>query len=173
MGVQLRSLSSPEPLEDFEPPAKVRDDGGVPGRVCPPGVQGGVVPVAALRPDLVSLLEPERRLGPRLAVEMYLNAYVEDRPRRGVTLNISEQGLYLHTVLDTVPPPFSPIGLEFVLPGIRETIWAAGVVCFDQEDGYFLGQGIRFTAMAQLHARLLRHFCLQTSAGGGRPPDHR
>ncbi len=118
-----------------------------------------------LRADLASLIEPERRLGPRMAVEMYLNAYVEDCPRRGFTMNISEHGLYLFTLPDKGLPPGKTIGLEFALPGIRETIWAAGEVCFDENDDYFQGQGIRFTAMAQLHARLIRHFCWQTAAG--------
>ena len=47
------------------------------------------------------------------------------------------------------------------------------MVCFEEEDDYFLGQGIRFTAMAQLHARLIRHFCWQTCLGGGTPPPER
>jgi hypothetical protein len=119
-----------------------------------------------LRPDLVSLLEPERRLGARLPVQMYLNAYVQDRQRRGFTANISEQGLYLNTLLDEALPPSTPIGLEFALPGIPETIWAAGEVCFGQEDDYFVGQGIRFTAMARLHARIVRHYCLHIISGG-------
>jgi hypothetical protein len=128
--------------------------------------------VQSLRRDLAPLLEPERRVGPRLPVEMYLTAFVEDRPRRGFTANISEQGLFLNTLRDVeAPPPFTPIGLELELPGIRETIWAAGLVCFDVEDDYFLGQGILFTAMARLHARLIRHFCNQLACGpGGHPP---
>jgi hypothetical protein len=126
--------------------------------------------VQSLRRDLASLLEPERRVGPRLPVELHLTAYVDDEPRRGLTTNLSEQGLFLLTLPGPAMPPFTPIGLEIELPGIQETIWAAAEVCFDVEDDYFLGQGMRFVAMARLHARLIRHFCAQLAAGpGGRP----
>ena len=101
----------------------------------------------------------ERRFDPRLPLEMYLNAYVADQPQRGFTTNISETGVHLNTLVDRPLPPFTPVGLEFNLPGLGETIWAAGEICFDSADDLFLGRGIRFTAMANLHARMLRHYC--------------
>jgi hypothetical protein len=51
------------------------------------------------------------------------------------------------------------VGLEFKLPGMPETIWAAGETCRDTMDDYFYGMGVRFTAMASLHQRMLRDYC--------------
>jgi hypothetical protein len=103
----------------------------------------------------------DRRYGARAPVEMYLNAYVQnDRHQRGFTINLSPTGLFLNTLMREPVPPHTPVGLEFTLPGTQETIWAAGEICYDKpDDEYFLGQGIRFTAMASLHARMIREFC--------------
>lgn len=101
----------------------------------------------------------ERRFDGRLPLEFYLNAYVLEEQQRGFTANISETGVFLNTLMHERVPPFTPVGLEFTLPGVRETIWAAGEIRFDALDSYFLGRGIRFTAMANRHARLLREYC--------------
>jgi hypothetical protein len=50
------------------------------------------------------------------------------------------------------------VGLEFTLPGVSESIWAAGHMCYDNLDDYFLGSGIRFHAMARRHLRLLHDY---------------
>jgi hypothetical protein len=105
------------------------------------------------------MLSTDRRVGVRYPLELYLDAYVNDRHKRGVTVNISETGLYLQTVAEEPLPPLTPVALEFQLPGVRETIWAAGEIRYDDEDDYFLGRGIRFTAMASLHTRMIRDFC--------------
>jgi hypothetical protein len=104
----------------------------------------------------------DRRYGYRLPLELYLNTYVADRPARGFTTNLSETGLYVSTLSRDRLAPRTPVGLEFALPGIPETIWAAGEMCYDTDDDYFTRSGIRFTAMANLHARMLREFLKQT-----------
>ena len=104
------------------------------------------------------MLTLDRRYGHRLQMEMYLNTYVCDRPYRGFTTNLSETGLYLNTLSREPLPPRTPVGLEFTLPGIPETIWAAGEMCYDGVDDYFSGSGIRFVAMAGLHDRMLREY---------------
>jgi hypothetical protein len=100
----------------------------------------------------------DRRYERRVPLEMYLNAYVEDRPHRGFSVNLSESGLYLNTLSRTPLPPLTTVGLELDLPGASETIWAAGLLCYDADDEYFHGEGIRFVAMAHRHLRLLHDF---------------
>jgi hypothetical protein len=100
----------------------------------------------------------DRRYEHRVPLEMYLNTYVEDRPQRGFTVNVSESGLFLNTLNDMPMPPLTPVGLELALPGTAETIWAGGLLCYDAVDDYFYGQGIRFVAMARRHARMLHDF---------------
>ncbi len=104
----------------------------------------------------------DRRIDTRVPLEMYLNTYVEDRPQRGFTANVSESGLYLSSLPELQPRPRAAVGLEFSLPGLGETIWAAGEMCYQALDDYFLGRGIRFVAMAQLHARMLQDYLRRT-----------
>lgn len=106
-----------------------------------------------------------RRFDSRVPLEMYVSAYLLDQPQRAVTLDISESGLYLNALAQNPFPPHTPIGLEFALPNIRETIWAAGETCRDNIDDYFYGFGVRFTQMANLHKRMLREYCWHARGG--------
>jgi hypothetical protein len=108
-----------------------------------------------------------RRFDSRIPLEMYVSAYVLDQPQRAVTMDISESGLYLNALIQHPYPPRTPVGLEFELPALGETIWAAGETCRDSLDDYFYGLGVRFTGMANLHQRMLREYCWR--ARGGRP----
>ncbi len=115
------------------------------------------------------MLSLDRRIDYRLPLEMFLNAYVEDQPQRGFTVNVSETGILLASLaLHEPEPPLTPVGLEFKLPGFDETIWAAGEICRDTLDDYFLGRGIRFTAMASLHTRILHEYCSRARRGNRR-----
>lgn len=107
------------------------------------------------------MVPQDRRLGFRIPLEIFLNEYVQDRPHRALTVNISETGLYANRMLTSLSRATRVIGLEFELPGTTETIWARGEICYDTLDEYFHGQGIRFAGMATLHARLLRDYCFQ------------
>ncbi len=103
----------------------------------------------------------DRRIESRVPLEMYLDAYVDDQRQRAFTVNISETGLFVNTLVHEPPPPLTPVALEFTLPGGRDSIWAAGEICYENMDDYFLGHGIRFTGMARLHARMLRDYCFR------------
>jgi hypothetical protein len=103
----------------------------------------------------------DRRLGFRVPLEMFLNEYVQDRAHRALTVNISETGVYLNKVLSPISRSNRVVGLEFELPGTGETIWARGEICYDSLDDYFHGQGVRFTGMPRLHARMLRDYCIE------------
>jgi len=101
-----------------------------------------------------------RRFDARIPLEMYVSTFVRDQPKRAVTLDISESGLYLNSLPQDPLPPRTPVGLEIELPGFGETIWVAGETCRDTWDDYFYGFGVRFTDMANLHQRMLRAYCL-------------
>jgi hypothetical protein len=103
----------------------------------------------------------DRRLGFRVPLEMFLNEYVQDRAHRALTVNISETGIYLNKVISPIARGSKVVGLEFELPGTGETIWARGEICYDSLDDYFHGQGIRFTGMPRIHARMLRDYCIE------------
>jgi c-di-GMP-binding flagellar brake protein YcgR len=105
-----------------------------------------------------------RRFDSRIPLEMYVNAYVQDQPQRTLSLDISQSGLYLNTLIQHAYPPRTPVGLEFKLPSLGETIWAAGETCRDSLDDCFYGFGIRFTQMANLHQRMLREYCWRAHA---------
>jgi hypothetical protein len=104
----------------------------------------------------------DRRIGVRVPLEMFLNEYVQDVPHRALTTNLSETGVFLNKVITPISRPSRVVSLELALPGTADTIWARGEICYDSIDDYFHGQGIRFTAMARAHARLLRDFCVET-----------
>jgi hypothetical protein len=103
----------------------------------------------------------DRRLGFRVPMEIFLNEYVQDRAHRALTVNISDTGLYVNKVMAPIARSSRVVSLEFELPGTGETIWARGEVTHDSLDDYFHGQGIRFTGMARLHARMLRDWCVE------------
>lgn len=100
----------------------------------------------------------ERRLGNRIPLQLFLNEYVADRPHRCLSVNVSETGLYVHKLLQPLRRQGNVVGLELELPGVGETIWARGEVCYDTFDDYFHGSGIRITGIPRLHARLLRDY---------------
>ena len=108
---------------------------------------------------LTTLFEQNRRFNSRVPTEMYVSAYLLDRPQRAITVDISESGLYLNSLLRDPDPPRTPIGLEIELPGFGETIWIAGETCRDALDDCFYAFGVRFTDMAKLHQRMLHAYC--------------
>ena len=103
----------------------------------------------------------DRRLGNRIPLELLMNEYMQDRPYRALSVNISESGLYVNKVVGSLARRSRVVGLEFELPGTSEVIWARGEVCYDTIDDCFHGQGIRFTGMPKVHQRLIRDYCIE------------
>lgn len=103
----------------------------------------------------------DRRLGNRIPMELLMNEYMQDRPYRALSVNISESGLYVNKVVSSLARRSRVVGLEFELPGTSEVIWARGEVCYDTLDDCFHGQGIRFTGMPKVHQRLIRDYCIE------------
>jgi hypothetical protein len=90
-----------------------------------------------------------------------MNEYLNDRPYRALTMNLSETGVYVNKVVTSLDRRSRVVGLEFELPGTGEVIWARGEICYDTIDDHMHGQGIRFTGMARVHHRLVRDYCVE------------
>ena len=103
----------------------------------------------------------ERRLGYRIPFESMVTSYVQDRPIRGLATNLSDSGLNMSTISMVAPPPGVIVPLEIDLPGMGESIWASGRICYRQDDRMASGLGVRFVAMAKSQARMVRDFCIE------------
>ncbi|HEX5062003.1 MAG TPA: PilZ domain-containing protein [Kofleriaceae bacterium] len=103
----------------------------------------------------------ERRLGYRIPYESMVTSYVHDRPIRGLATNLSDSGLNMSAISMVAPPPGMVVGLEIEIPGMDESIWASGRICYRKDDRLASGLGVRFVAMAKTHARTLRDFCIE------------
>jgi hypothetical protein len=102
-----------------------------------------------------------RRIGARVPLEILVTQYVNDRPHRALATNLSETGMHVNKVLGSLERRSRVVGLELKLPGTSDTIWARGEICHDSLDEYFHGQGIRFTGMPRVWARLVRDWCVE------------
>ena len=103
----------------------------------------------------------DRRLGFRVPFEGMVTSYVHERPIRALVSNLSDTGMNMSSITALAPPPGLLVGLELDLPGLGESIWASGRVCYRKDDHLASGLGVRFVAMAQSQARLVRDFCIE------------
>jgi hypothetical protein len=103
----------------------------------------------------------ERRLGFRIPFETMVTSYVNDRPVRGLAANLSDSGLSMSAISMLAPPPGLVVGLELEIPGIDDSIWASGQICYRKHDKMAAGLGVRFVAMAKSQARIVRDFCIE------------
>src|SRR5215813_14118813 len=90
-----------------------------------------------------------------------VTSYVHDRPIRGLASNLSDTGLNMSAISMLAPPPGMLVGLEIDLPGINDSIWASGQICYRKDDRMASGLGVRFVAMARQQARMVRDFCIE------------
>ena len=108
----------------------------------------------------------ERRDLERVPLSIFLDEYVDDKPHRALTTNISSTGLYMHRVA-TPSRQFGRqsknVQLEFALPGIAETIWARGQIRYDDLGMDLVhGTGIKLVALARGHQSLLNDYLYET-----------
>jgi hypothetical protein len=90
-----------------------------------------------------------------------VTSYVHDRPVRGIAGNLSDTGISLSALSLLAPPPGLVVGLEIELPGVDDSIWASGQICYRKDDRLASGLGVRFLAMARSQARVVRDFCIE------------
>lgn len=106
----------------------------------------------------------DRRIGLRVPLEIFITQYINDRPYRALTTDISDTGLRVDTVVTAerhLNRAKEAFGLEIELPGTGEIIWARGRVCHSRSSGATMGAGIRFTGMPRVHQKLLRDYCIE------------
>jgi len=103
----------------------------------------------------------ERRLGYRIPFESMVTSYVHDRPIRALASNLSDTGINMSSISMLAPPPGLVVGLEIDLPGMDESIWASGQICYRKDDRLASGLGVKFVAMAKCQARIVRDFCIE------------
>ena len=103
----------------------------------------------------------DRRLGFRVPFETMVTSYVHDRPVRALAANLSDTGINMSSISMLAPPPGLVVGLEIDLPGMDDSIWASGQICYRHDDRMASGLGVRFLAMAKSQARLVRDFCVE------------
>jgi hypothetical protein len=90
-----------------------------------------------------------------------VTSYVRDRPVRALASNLSDSGLSMSAISMLAPPPGLVVGIEMDLPGVDESIWASGQICYRTDDRMASGLGVRFLAMARSQARTVRDFCIE------------
>jgi c-di-GMP-binding flagellar brake protein YcgR len=102
----------------------------------------------------------DRRFGFRIPFEAMVTSYVHDRPVRGLAANLSDTGISMSAISMLAPPPGMLVGLKLELPGIDDSIWALGRICYRKDDRLASGLGVRFVEMARSQARTVRDFCI-------------
>ncbi|HEY5088329.1 MAG TPA: PilZ domain-containing protein [Polyangia bacterium] len=108
--------------------------------------------------DILSPHPDNRRLSPRLRLQVVLNEYVWDRPYRALAMDVSEAGVAIQKVTEAAVPFAKMVALEVVLPGTNETIWASAEPMFDDVGRNVHVSGLRFVSMARKHERLIRDY---------------
>ncbi|MCX5741084.1 MAG: PilZ domain-containing protein [Proteobacteria bacterium] len=103
----------------------------------------------------------DRRLGYRIPFAGMVTSYAHERPIRALVSNLSDTGINMSSISAIAPPPGLVVGIELDLPGLPESIWASGRVCYRKDDHLASGLGVRFLAMAQSQARTLRDYCIE------------
>jgi hypothetical protein len=108
-------------------------------------------------------LSGERRDLERVPLEIFLDEYVDDRPHRALTTNLSATGLYMNRVTTKAPRQFGRqsrhVQLEFTLPGTSDSIWARGEIRYDELSLDFVhGTGVELVDVARGHQRLLEDY---------------
>jgi hypothetical protein len=108
--------------------------------------------------DVLSPHPDNRRLSPRLRLQVVLNEYVWDRPYQALAMDVSEAGLSIRKRTTAAVPFAKVVALEVVLPGTNETIWASAEPKFDDVGREVHVSGLRFVSMARKHERLIRDY---------------
>lgn len=98
----------------------------------------------------------DRRVNPRVEVELPTTQYVDNTPVQSQVSNLSAEGMHTRRVVGPISRSSRLLQVEIKLPGLGEPLWAKGEVVYDAIGPRFHETGIRFVAMAPGHRGLLR-----------------
>lgn len=101
-----------------------------------------------------------KRIQPRVSLDIYLNKYMAGVPYMARASDISREGLGLAHLIEP-DAAGNRVGLQFQLPGSEEVIYAEGEVVREwcDLDEREEGSGVRFTLLTERHRRLIDQFC--------------
>src|SRR5690606_27248398 len=92
----------------------------------------------------------EGRKHPRATADVYVNKIIGDEPHLARVRDISAGGVYLYRLLEPQNHDVRHVGLEIMLPGARDVIWAVGeVLRDDHHDPVGEGVAVRFVRIAE------------------------
>ncbi len=104
----------------------------------------------------------------RADLSVYVNKIVGDEPHMARVRDISAGGVYLFKLLEPQRGEQQQIGLEIMLPGYDDVIWALGEVVredtherMDRADGV----AVRFLRIAESDRALIREYIAEEETG--------
>jgi c-di-GMP-binding flagellar brake protein YcgR len=104
------------------------------------------------------------RKNPRVALDIFMNKFVEGTPFLCRTTDISAEGLYVGSLIEPTidgaanETEGTTIGLQFQLPGTEEVIYAEGEIVRSQQRKRARGYGVKFTHVARRHQQLIEQY---------------
>ena len=104
------------------------------------------------------------RAHPRAPLNVYINKIVGETLYMCRAANISEEGIYVSKLLE--PEVGRPdFGLEFVLPGNDEVLWARGKVVRRGRKREVDGTGVHFTVIPERYRRMIADYVVRHETG--------
>ena len=104
----------------------------------------------------------DRRRSARYPVGFFFRQIISDEPHRCFTTDLSSIGLYSERPVEFFERNSNVVQVELPLPDTSDSIWASAEVVYDRFGSLFHGSGLRFTAMARKHQRMLREWLRET-----------
>ena len=104
------------------------------------------------------------RKTPRVALDIFLNKFIEGTPYLCRSTDISAEGVYVGALIEPEAllaaneTPGKTVGLQFQLPGTEEVIYAEGEIVRSQQRKRTRGFGVRFTHLARRHQMLIEGY---------------
>ena len=93
---------------------------------------------------------PFARKFARQRSDFYVNKVIDDELHMARVRDVSASGLFLYKLLEPLSAA-QEVGLEMVLPGKQDVIWAAGRVIREEERDGVTGVAVQFTRISNQH----------------------